>query len=73
MSKTRVYEWYKRFQEGSQRFKTDECPGRSSSSTTGKSVEKVEAIIMNSRQITIIMAIREKMLGFLTKQFTVLA
>ena len=53
MSKTRVYEWYKRFQEGREEVEDDERPGRPSTSTTDENVEKVKEMIMNDRRITI--------------------
>ena len=53
MSKTRVYEWYKRFQNGREDVEDDERPGRSSTSTTDENVEKVKEMVMNDRQITI--------------------
>ena len=33
MSKTRAYQWYKRFEDGREDAKDDECPGRPSTST----------------------------------------
>ena len=53
MSKTRVYERYKRFQDGHEDVEDDERPGRSSTSTTDGNVEKVEEMVMNDRRITI--------------------
>ena len=53
MSKTRVYEWYKRFQDGREDVEDDERPGRPSTSTTDKTVEKVKEMVMNDRRITI--------------------
>ena len=53
MSKTRVYEWYKRFQDGREDVEDDERPGRPSTSTTDENVEKVEEMVMNDRRITI--------------------
>ena len=53
MSRTRVDEWYKRFQDGREDFQDDECPGRSSTSTTDENVEKVKEMVMNDCRITI--------------------
>ena len=53
MSKTRVYEWYKRFQDGREDVEDDERSGRPSTSTTDENVEKVEEMVMNNRRITI--------------------
>jgi len=50
MSKTRVYEWYKR---KCVKIEDDEHPGRPSTSTTDKNVEKVKEMVMNDRRITI--------------------
>ena len=53
MSKTRVYEWYKRFQDDREDVADDERPGRPSTSTTDKNLEKVKEMVMNDRRITI--------------------
>jgi len=53
MSKIRVYEWYKSFRDGRKDVEDDERPGGPSTSTTDKNMEKVKAIVMNFRQITI--------------------
>uniref|UniRef100_T1IC57 Mos1 transposase HTH domain-containing protein n=1 Tax=Rhodnius prolixus TaxID=13249 RepID=T1IC57_RHOPR len=42
MSKTRIYEWYKRFQDGRENIEDDERPGRPSTSTTDENVKKVK-------------------------------
>ena len=49
MSKTRVYEWYKRFQDGREDVEDNERPGRPSTSTTDESVEKVKETIAESQ------------------------
>ena len=53
MSKTRVYEWYKHFQDGRKDVKNDERRGRPSTSTTDENVEKVKEMDINHRRITI--------------------
>ena len=53
MSKTKVYEWYKRFQDGREDVEDDERPGRPSTSTTDENVEKVKEMVMNDRRISI--------------------
>ena len=53
MSRTRVYEWYKRFQDGREDVEDDEYPGRPSTSTTDENVEKVKDMVMNDRRIII--------------------
>ena len=66
MSKTRVYEWYKRFQDGREDVEDDECPGRPNTSRTD---EKVKEMVMNDRQITIREAkFVPKLLNFEQKQ-----
>ena len=50
MSKTRIYEWYKRFQDGSEDVEDDERPN---TSTTDENVEKVKEMVMNDRRFTI--------------------
>ena len=53
MSKTRIYEWYKRFQHGRKEVEDNDCPGRPSTSTTDENVEKVKEMVMYDRRITI--------------------
>ena len=53
MGKTRVYEWYKRFQDGREDVEDDERPGHPSTSTTDENVEKVKEMVMNDCRITI--------------------
>ena len=38
ISRTILYEWYKRFQDGREDIKDDESPGRPSTSTTDENV-----------------------------------
>ncbi len=53
MSKTRVYEWYKRFWNGYEDTEDDECTGHPSTSITNENVKKVEEKIKKDRQIII--------------------
>ena len=53
MSKARVYEWYKHFQDGREDLEDDERPGRPSTSTTDENVKKVKEMVMNDCRITI--------------------
>ena len=53
MSRTRVYEWYKRFQVGLEDVEDDERPGRFSTSTIDENMEKVKKMAMNDRRIII--------------------
>ena len=52
LRKTRVYEWYKRFQDGREDVEDDERPGCPSKSTTDENVEKMKEMVMNDRRIT---------------------
>ena len=53
MSKRRVYEWYKLFQDGCENVEDDERPGHPSTSTTDGNLEKVKEMVMNDCRITI--------------------
>ena len=53
ISNKRVYEWYKRFQDGREDVEDDESPGRPSTSTTNENVEKLKEMVMNDHRITI--------------------
>ncbi|KAM0734093.1 Protein GVQW3 [Formica fusca] len=46
MSQPRVYEWYKRFQEGREDIEDDARSGRPSTSTSHENVEKVKEIVL---------------------------
>lgn len=59
MSKTRVYEWYKRFQEGREDVEYDERPGRPSTSTTDENVEKVKEMINKEYYLQVQRRLRE--------------
>ena len=51
MSKTRVYELYKRFQDGREDVENDERPRPPVTSTTDENVEKVKEIVTLLEQI----------------------
>ncbi len=54
MSKTRIYEWYKCFQDGCEDIEDDECTSHPSTSTIiDENMKKVEEMIMKDRRITI--------------------
>ena len=53
ISKTKIYEWYKRFQNGREGVQDNECPGRCSTSITDEDVEKLKEIIINDQRITV--------------------
>ncbi len=49
MSKTRVYEWYKRFQDGCEDIEDDEHTDCSNTSATDENMKKVAEMIMKVR------------------------
>ena len=51
MSKRRVYERYKRLQDGREDVEDDERPGRPNTSTNDENVEKVKEMVMNDRRM----------------------
>lgn len=53
MSRTRVFEWHKRFSEGREEVDDDEHPGRPSTSKTDENIEKVNEIVRNDRRLSI--------------------
>ena len=40
LSHTQVFEWFKRFKEGREEIRDDQCPGRASTSKTDANTEK---------------------------------
>ncbi|KAJ8953138.1 hypothetical protein NQ318_017165 [Aromia moschata] len=40
LSRTQVFEWFKRFKEGREMTKDDPCPGRPATSKTDETLEK---------------------------------
>ena len=40
LSRTQVFEWFKRFKEGREEIGDDQCPGRPSTSKTEANIEK---------------------------------
>ena len=53
MSKERVYEWYKCFQDGREDVEDDERSRRPSTSRTDENVKKLKEMVMSNRRITI--------------------
>ena len=53
MSQPRIYEWHKRFLEGREDVEDDARSGRPSTSITDENVEKIKAIVLANRRITI--------------------
>ncbi|KAJ8958130.1 hypothetical protein NQ318_006066 [Aromia moschata] len=42
LSRTQVFEWFKRFKEGRETTEDDPRPGRPSTSKTGENIEKID-------------------------------
>ena len=53
MSRTRVFEWHKRFVEGREDVEDDPKSGRPCTSTTDTNIEKVRQLVRNDRRLTI--------------------
>ena len=53
MLQPRVYEWYNRFRERREDVEDDTRPGRLSTSISDENVEKIKAIVLANRKITI--------------------
>ena len=53
MSRTRVFEWHKRFVEGREDVEDDPKSGRPSTSTTDTNIEKVRQLVRSDRRLTI--------------------
>ena len=53
MSRTRVFEWHKRFVEGREDVEGDPKKGRPCTSTTDTNIEKVRQLVRSDRRLTI--------------------
>jgi len=53
LSRTQVFEWFKRFKEGREEIGDDQRPGRSSTSETDVNIEKVSEIVQQDRRLSI--------------------
>jgi hypothetical protein len=51
MSRARVFEWHKRFSEGRESVKDDDCPGRPRTAVTDDNIEKVRDVIRKDRRL----------------------
>lgn len=56
MSRTRVFEWHKRFKEGHEEVEDDSRSGRPSSSRTEVNVKRVTQIERGDRRLTVRMS-----------------
>ena len=53
MSRTRIFEWYKRFREGREDVEDDPKSGRPTTSRTNKNVERVREKVRSDRRLTV--------------------
>ena len=53
LSRTQVFEWFKRFKEGREEIRDDQCPGRPSTLKTEVNIEKIGEIVRQNRRLSI--------------------
>ena len=53
LSRTQVFEWFKRFKEGREEIGDDQCPGCPSTSKTDANIEKVSEIVRQNHHLSI--------------------
>ena len=53
LSRTQVFEWFKRFKKGREEIGDDQRPGRPSTSKTDANIEKVGEIVRQNRRLSI--------------------
>ncbi|KAJ8942659.1 hypothetical protein NQ318_013372 [Aromia moschata] len=53
LSRTKVFEWFKRFKEGRETAEEDPRPGRPSMSKTNENIEKIGKLIREDRRLSI--------------------
>ncbi|KAJ8963425.1 hypothetical protein NQ318_018905 [Aromia moschata] len=53
LSRTQVFEWFKRFKEGRETTEADLLPGRPSTSKTDENIEKIGKLILEDRRLSI--------------------
>lgn len=53
LSRARVFEWFKRFQDGREDVEDDARPGRPSTSKTDENIEKIGNLIRSDRRLTV--------------------
>ena len=59
MSRTRIFEWHRRFKEGREEVENDHRSGRPSTSKTDENVERVRQKVRNDRRLTVRMIAEE--------------
>ena len=52
MSRTRLFEWHRRFKEGREQMEDDHTSGRPSTSRTDENVERVRQKVRSDRRLT---------------------
>ncbi len=60
ISPARVFEWYKRFSEGQESTKDDQCPSRPVSISTPQTATKINKIVWGDRRMSIRMITETK-------------
>ena len=63
MSRTRVYEWHKRFTSGRDDVEDDPKPGRPTTSRNDENIQKVNELVRSDRRMTVRMLAEELGLG----------
>ena len=53
MSRTRIFEWHKRFREGKEDMEDDPRSGRPTTSRTNENVERVKKKVRSDRRLTV--------------------
>ena len=53
LSRTEVFEWFKRFKEGREEIGGDQCPSHPSTSKTDANIEKVGEIVQQNCRLSI--------------------
>jgi len=59
MSRSRVFEWHKRFQEGREDVKIDSMSGRPSTSRTSENIQPVTEKVRSDRRLTVLLITEE--------------
>ena len=53
MSRSRMFEWHKRFSEGREEVEDDEHPGRPSTSKTDQNIQKISDIVHKDQRLSV--------------------